>query len=106
MDRDEKRAHVTALRDRIVALITERGQWDGNFDYRGQLTVARKLTTRRLSIEFWRPRHPPPNGLGERTVILRLDGLIVLHVRWQGERQQVVKYEPGGWEEQILDTTS
>lgn len=47
-DREAKRAHFRRLRDAAVALVRERGNWDGNFEFNGQLNVARCLTDGRL----------------------------------------------------------
>jgi hypothetical protein len=99
--RIEKRKRVLLLRDHAVAMALARGRWTGNFDYRAQLTQAIEFEERRLKLEFWSPRWPQNDDPGEQTVLVKIDGMLVLHVRWSAARSQTLRYDAGAWERQI-----
>lgn len=102
-DREAKRAHFRRLRDAAVALVRERGNWDGNFEFNGQLNVARCLTDGRLYTNTG--HHGISTGVdrGERRpttyqINIKYDGDRVLALGWDGDRVNLISYEHGAWE--------
>lgn len=105
-DREAKRKRVLELRDSALDLIEAYGRTEGNIDYRGQLTRIRSFAGRRLHLEYWSPRHPTDVDRGDNRpttymLIIKFDGAKVLHIGWDGDRLNLIRYEPGGWERMI-----
>lgn len=105
-DREAKRRRVLELRDGAIDLVTAYGRIEGNIDFRGQLTRVRSWEEGRLHIELWSPRHPSGIDRGEKRpttniLTVRFAGEIKLKLGWDGERLNLIRFEPGAWEGQI-----